>query len=158
MRRYNFWNKIFHKKELEEQRVKYEKSKKLCGFYPETRQFVEGANTLGGLLQAHKTMWIRGYRNKNLGPCEYGMFRTEGNIEDMQPSEVYLGNVWGLWTRNIPFWEEHKEVGMAGNGFGISEERKCYDLVMHQYRRILLSNLETLYREAWNYVYDYEHN
>lgn len=42
----------------------------------------------------------------------------------MTPEEVFLGDIWGLWTHPITFWETRKDSTMAGNEFGISDDTK----------------------------------
>lgn len=48
------------------------------------------------------------------------------------------------WTNTGRFWEEHKDETMAGNGFSINPERKCYDLIMQLYRMHLKSNINAI--------------
>lgn len=146
----NAWNRMFHHKKLELQEDKYLEYQKLIGLGPETLQFVKISKTLEELLDAHKIAWFRGYRNDNLGPCEYGMFRTK-DISTMVPNEVYLGNIWGLWTFNIPSWNKYSEETMVGNGYGINPETKVYDLIMSQYKTLLTRNIESIIYEAKEY-------
>ena len=151
----NIWNCIFHHSELEAQEDKYFEYQKLIRLGPETLQHIQLAQDLDHLLTAHKLAWGRGYQNENIGPCEYGMFRTE-DIANMLSSEVYLGNIYGLWTFNIPFWNAHSNDLMAGNGFGIPDETKVYDIIMQQYRRILRSNVEAIIRKAKDYCKQFD--
>ena len=153
----NIWNRIFHRKELKQQKEKYLKAKSLIGFGPETLQFIKGAKDLDELLKAHKIAWIRGFQNGNLGPCLYGKFRTK-DIAKMKPSEVYLGDIYGLWTFNIPHWNENKDVQMIGNGWGIPEDTKCYDLIMKQYAGLLESNIKSLIQRSKIFVEEYNKN
>lgn len=153
MKKINLWNKLFHRSELEQQKSEYEKCLVLRGLESETLQFVELAKDLDELLEAHKKAWIRGYQNANLGPCSYGMFRTQKSIPEMLPSEVYLGDIYGLWTFNIPDW--NKEKGQTID-LGDGKTRTCYGIVMNQYRRLLVSNIKSIVRECKNYIYEYE--
>ena len=156
MKKRNLWNRIFHSEELKKEHEEYEKAKSLVGFGSETLQFIEGAKDLDELLKAHKIAWSRGYRNENLGPCSYGIFRTHTDIESMTADEVYLGDIWGLWTHNIPFWNDHKEETMSGNGFEIPEDTLCYDLIMRQYRNLLRKNIQNIINESREYIRNYE--
>lgn len=36
-------------------------------------------------------------------PDKYGMFRTS-NIADMSMDEVFLGDIYGLWTHTLTYW------------------------------------------------------
>lgn len=103
------------------------------------------------LLQIHKDMWRSGIRNGNIGPCDYGMFRTK-DILDMKPEEVYLGDIYGLWTFSIPTWEQQKEnkYGDGAVQWGISPDITLYEIVFNQYRRLLTSNLEAIREESEN--------
>ena len=80
-----------------------------------------------GLFDLHKQMWAEGIRHANIGPNEFGIFRTD-DIPTMKPSEVFLGNVYGLWTAPLNEW------------FGTKDEH----IIREQYRNHLSSNLEWL--------------
>ena len=41
--------------------------------------------------------------NPAICPAQYGMFRTS-NIATMDPSEVFLGDIYGLWTHSLSYW------------------------------------------------------
>lgn len=94
---------------------------------------VELAETLNDLFILHIKLWGAGIRNKNLGPDKVGMFRTD-NILMMNPNEVYLGNIHGLFTLPMTKWNECKD-----------EEAK--NIVTKQYRDHLLLNLNLIGRE-----------
>lgn len=155
MKKDNFWNRVFHSTEIEEEREKYDKCKRIVGFYPEIYERIQAAKNLLDLLDLHKKAWEKEFRNSNIGPCEYGMFRTN-DISEMTAGEVYLGNIYGLWTFNIPEWEEHRDEPMSCNGFGINESILVYDLIVGQYRRILISNINFIKHEAQSYIDEYE--
>jgi hypothetical protein len=59
----------------------------------------------------------------------------------MVPVEVYLGNISGLNTHAIPYWEEHKEEKY--NDF-----TAVYDIVLSQYKQLLRSNINYLFTVA----------
>lgn len=59
----------------------------------------------------------------------------------MVPGDVYLGNISGLYTHTIPYWEEHKEEKY-------DDSKTVYDVVLTQYKRILLSNINYLFAIA----------
>lgn len=155
MKQDNLWNRFFFKETLTEEKRKYLKFKKLLGLYPEFSERVINSKDLIQLLEIHKKMWESGFRNHNLGPCEYGMFRCE-SIPTMRSNQVFLGNIYGLFTHDIDYWETDKETEMGVNGFGIPRDTKIYDLLVKQYRKILLTNLNTIKHEANEYVDEYE--
>ena len=66
----------------------------------------------------------------------------------MTPDEVYLGGIWGLLTKPIPFWEEHKDEPYGCNGFGIDENISLYAMIVNQYKSLLLSNIKVIYHNA----------
>lgn len=147
MRKVNLWNRLFHANELLEQEKQYQRLGIIIDTYPSLKKNLTAAESLADLLVIHKQAWGFGYQNKSLGPCPHGMFRTE-NIIDLKPEEVYLGNIYGLWTFNIPEWERNKDETMAGNGFGLDPNIRCYDLVRQQYYRLLCSNIDFIYNDA----------
>lgn len=85
------------------------------------------AGSLMGLLDIHKKLWNDGIRHRNIGPDEFGMFRT-GDIATMSPSQVFLGNVYGLWTAPLSEW------------IGTKDER----IILEQYRNHLMTNVDWL--------------
>ena len=94
---------------------------------------LERSDSLLDLFSLHRQIWDSGIRNANIGPCEYGMFRTQ-NISSMRPEEVYLGNISGLFTLPLPQW------------IGTAEE----PIIMQQYREHLISNV----KQQQSLVYD----
>ena len=108
---------------------------------------VVGAKTLMEILSLHKELWHAGFQNVNLGPDSCGMFRTE-SISTMKPEEVFLGNIWGLFTKNIPFWEQSKKEGKTGGGYTIYEYLTVYQIILGQYKRLLSSNVQGIAKDA----------
>lgn len=88
---------------------------------------ISKADSLMGLLEVHRQMWADGIRHSNIGPNEYGIFRTN-DISTMRPSEVFLGNIYGLWTAPLSEW------------IGSKDEH----IIMDQYRHHLSSNVDWL--------------
>lgn len=145
----NWWNRIFHKKALKEYKAYREQCNRIVGWYPQLLQDLREAKNLLTLLSIHKHAWEIGYRNENLAPCEWGIFRTK-DILTMTPSEVYLGGLdTGLNTNNIPFWESRKTDKWACNGYGHNSEDLLYDTIMNQYRRHLRSNINEIKERAF---------
>ena len=64
---------------------------------------VSRCDNLLELFSLHRQIWDSGIRNANIGPNEFGMFRTE-DISRMKPEEVFLGNIFGLSTLPLPQW------------------------------------------------------
>lgn len=157
MRKNNLWNRIFHKKEVEStQALALEKAKLVAN----KNKFINELNkcaTLIEVMNVHKGLWNFGFRNENVGPCSYSMFRTE-NISTMKPEEVYLGGVWGLSTQNIPFWEEHKDDEYGANGFGINPDTSLYKIILNQYKSHLSSNIKSIVEEAKKEITNYNIN
>lgn len=141
--RNNLWNRIFHSKKLEAYKEWEEKANSIIGWNTQLNQDLDRAKTLQDLINIHKHAWQIGYRNPNIASLEWGMFRCK-SIPELTLDNLYLGNIWGLWTNTGRFWEEHKDDTMAGNGFGIDPERKIYDLIIQQYRGHLKSNINAI--------------
>lgn len=85
------------------------------------------AGSLLEVLDIHKRLWNDGIQHRNIGPDEFGMFRTH-DISQMSPSQVYLGNVYGLWTAPLSEW------------IGTKDEH----IILAQYRNHLTSNVDWL--------------
>ena len=139
----NLWNRIFHSKALKEYQEWKKVANSIIGWNKQLNEDLTRAKTLQDLIDIHKHAWDIGYQNSNLGPCAWGMFRCDC-IPMLTLNSLYLGDIWGLWTNNGTFWEEHKNEIMAGNGFGIDPEKKIYDLIMQQYRHLLRSNINAI--------------
>ena len=139
----NLWNKIFHYKALKEYQEWKETAKSIIGWNKQLNEDLARAKTLQNLIDIHKHAWEIGYRNPNIAPCAWGMFRCN-SISELTLDTLYLGDIWGLWTNNGTFWNEHKDETMDGNGFGIDPNKKCYDLIMQQYRQHLRSNINSI--------------
>lgn len=153
MKRNNIWNRLFHKTEIKE-------NKKKISIYVKQRESgqsfinaIKNCDSLINLIHIHKDAWGNGFQHENIGPDPYGVFRTSDIIE-MMPSEIYLGGIYGLFTKNICFWEDHKEDKYGSNGFGIDENYSLYKIILDQYKNLLLSNIRYMLKVAdMNYPY-----
>jgi hypothetical protein len=143
----NFWNRIFHPKALKEYKEWKKVANSIIGWNKQLNEDLTRAKTLQDLINIHKHAWQIGYDNPNIAPCHWGMFRCN-SIPELTLDTLYLGDIWGLWTNNGTFWENHKDETMAGNGFGIDPNRKVYDLIMQQYRQHLRSNINAIFNST----------
>lgn len=92
------------------------------------------ASSLSELFDLHKAMWNSGVRDyKSFGPNEYGMFRCS-DIADMKMDDVFLGNINGLWTYRLPFWET----------MCLNDPDNVYQTILNQYRNQLSSGIENV--------------
>lgn len=155
MRKNNLWNRIFFKEEVRKNMKDAVLQHTLSKNVGRIINAVEKCNSLEELLSIHKEAWIVGFQNENLGPDKYGMFRTE-SIPTMKPEEVFLGGIWGLWTHTIPFWEKRKSQPYGCNGFGIDPKISLYDIVMDQYKRLLIYNFKDIWCEAERLLVTYK--
>lgn len=55
------------------------------------------------------------------GRNEYGMNRTKIG-EEVTPSKVYLGDVFGLWTNTASFWLERKAIAEKETRLDVSKD------------------------------------
>lgn len=87
---------------------------------------VKQAQTLYELYALHIQIYAF-FKGKvpNINPDKFGMFRCD-NILTMKPTDVYLGNTYGLLTKELPFW------------IGKPDEH----IVLNQYKYHLINNLE----------------
>ena len=139
----NIWNRLFHSKALKEYQEWRKEANFIIGWNKQLNEDLKRATTLQELINIHKHAWEIGYKSPSLSPCPWGMFRCE-SIPELTLNNLYLGDIWGLWTNTGRFWEEHKNETMSGNGFGIDPEKKVYDLIMQQYRQHLRSNINAI--------------
>lgn len=109
---------------------------KLCTFYIKV---LNSAQSLHDILKIHKELWIDGLHHPNIGPDQYGMFRTD-DIAKMTDCEVFLGDIGGLWTLPLHDW------------VGTSEEA----IITEQYRNHLISNVELLRSLVFDHGLDRE--
>ena len=153
MRKNNAWNRLFHKAEVQENMKQMSIYTKQCLEGQRFLDAIESCTSLLNLINIHKDAWGTGFQNENIGPCPCGVFRAL-DIPSMTPNQVYLGGIWGLFTHPIPFWEEHKEIKYGCNGFGIDENLSLYGMILDQYKRLLSSNIRSMFNKARsNYPY-----
>lgn len=144
----NFWNRFFHKEAISASQVEADLAQQIICMAPEIIKNLEAATSLTEVLRLHKQAWSLGFQNPNLGPCSYGYFRTS-SIEAMKPEEVFLGGIWGLFTKNIIFWDNHKKDTYGCNGYGIDSEKSIYfDFILPQYHKHVISNIRAIERES----------
>lgn len=143
----NIWNRLFYPKKLKAYKAWKEKAHAIIGWNRQLNEDLKRATTLQDLINVHKHAWDIGYQNSNLGPCAWGMFRCD-SIPKLTLDTLYLGDIWGLWTNNGRFWEEHKNETMAGNGYGIDPNKLVYDLIMKQYREHLRCNINAISKQT----------
>lgn len=76
-------------------------------------------NKFKGELMSHHTLEDTFKVHRQLGamhlawspaicPDKYGMFRTS-NISTMSMDEVFLGDIYELWTHSLPFWLSYQD-------------------------------------------------
>ena len=150
----NRWNRIFHKKQVAKQTKLYDRYRNMLMSSEELLMKVAKATCLTQLVSIHKEAWKIGYRNNNLAPCKYGIFRTK-DILSMTVDEVFLGGIYGLNTHNIRFWEDCIDSPIGPNRFGIDNSIKIYSLIMEQYRKLLSSNIRVMRDEIRDYIVKY---
>lgn len=132
------FNKVFHPNKCKE-------TKNLLAFCNKFSRdnylkAINGAVTLLELLSIHKQIWQDGYHINSLSNTSN--FRA--NCEDLNATNVYLGDIWGLWVNNIDTWEHYKDEKYGPNGFGLNPDIMCYDLIMSHYKGILKNSIEKL--------------
>lgn len=129
MKKNNWWNRIFHKKEIANNFSELAKVKSILAASDTLTMNISEATTLEALLIWHKRAWRAGFQNENLGPDKYGMFRTK-DINKMTVDEVFLGGICGLNTLPLSKWEDEP-------------------IVLVQYKHLLLSNIRYIVTNAY---------
>lgn len=87
---------------------------------PRYAKFLESVKT----LQAHFD---------NAGRNQFGWNRTEEG-EKVTADKVFLGNIWGLWTKPVSFWKDLKDEPKGGWGHSgeVWKTLNAYDVVCQQ--------------------------
>ena len=156
------WNRLSHGKEVRANAAKKQELQKLIDLAP---KFVEkigtvtyidgdtesakvtGVTSLLDVLALHKEAWAAGFQTKGICPCSSGFFRTEA-IETMKPEEVFLGDIYQMWTFNIPEWEKHKHDGKSGGALPIFDYLTDYQIILRQYKGQLNYNINLIKEKA----------
>ena len=154
LKKNNFWNRLFHKNEVVTNQIQYELYKKQLTIAQQFLTGIKNAKDLNTLFNFHKSAYSSGF-TKNLGPCQYGMFRCS-DITTMTPHQVFLGGIWGLNTNAIPYWEQYVDEPYGVNGFGIDENQSLYEMILNQYKNHLISNILAMYYTALKEIPEYE--
>ncbi len=76
---------------------------------------------------------------ENAGRDEHGMNRTKRG-ETVTADRVFLGDIYGLWTRPVPFWKQVKDEAKGGWGHSGMEHLNAYDVVALQARNFMASH------------------
>ena len=155
MRKNNLFNRLFHKAEINTNKDFFRTQNFICNNVDNVFSELNECKTLTEVFFFHKRIWINGFRNENIGPCQYGMFRTQ-SIEGMKPEDVHLGGRWGLITENIPYWEKFRDEKYGANGFGIDPETSLYGMILDQYKNHLHSNIKAIAEKAREMVEMYK--
>ena len=150
MKRYNIWNKIFHSSEVNKNIEDYKLQQSLVNNYECWLTKIGNANTLIECMTLHKYIWRQGFKNTNLGPDKYGMFRTK-DINFMNTNEVYIGGFNGLKILTIEEWEECKKELY-------DSEQTCYSFILSSYKALLKANIINITDKAKILVEQYQQN
>ena len=146
----SLFNRIFRKdllKKYESVKIRVQNFESLC-------ESIESSERLLYLLSMHKQAWAEGYQNENLSPCIYGKFRTD-SIPNMIPDEVFLGNIYGLFTHSLSYWNNVTDT-IGPNGFGINPDTPIKSLIVKQYKRHLLRNIRNIHQQDIQFLKKYE--
>lgn len=149
-----FWNNLWFNKKIKKNQAAAEQAQLEVSLIPEYIKNIEMSKSLAEVLQEHKNLWRLGIHHPNFGPCSYGIFRTR-DISCMLPSEVYLGGIWGLTTRNLEFWEKYKNDEYGDNGFGIDPHTSLYEMILNQYKNHIIGNLRAMLKKAKDSLKEY---
>ena len=130
MKKNNIFNRLFNKAEVAANTKVVARYRSILSNFEKYYNLIENAESLEDLLRIHKELFPI-YACRNLDVDQYGMFRAD-KVENLTIDNVYLGNINGLWTKTIRYWETTPEVGV----------------VFDQYADMLTSNMFALKQEA----------
>ena len=77
------------------------------------------------------------------GRTRFGWNRTKVG-EVVTPEQVFLGNVYGLFTKPVSFWKQRKGEEKGGWGFPGMEYLNAYDVVASQSTGFLMVHLDSM--------------
>lgn len=143
----SLWNIVFRIRQWKERLKEKRRLQHIVDMADDYIDALRDCGDLRKLLDIHKDIWGNGLQNDNIGPNPYGMFRTK-DIKEMKAEEVFLGDIYGLWTFTIPEWEKERNQKFGSNGWMIDPNITMYELVAKQYRNHLLSNVKAIKKEA----------
>ena len=154
--RETLWNRLSRREEIRRQREEKHRQQHIIDVAGDFIKTLEESKDLTTILRIHKDIWGSGLRNKNIGPNTYGMFRTK-DITQMKAEEVFLGNIFGLFTYSIAVWVKNDSATQpfGANDYGIDPESTVYDVIVWQYRNHLISNIKAIRNEAERYIKEY---
>lgn len=118
-------------------------------------------DSLYQLMVTHKRMWKEGVQHQNFGPDRYGMFRTD-SIENLSLDNLYLGNVYGIWTNKASVFETPEFKYVGGTSAAVADDSKGKELtdeykkICAQYRNHLISNLRAMKSNIYDHGYSRE--
>ena len=147
MKRNNWFNRLFFAQEVKDNKEHLKHLEKIFHLSEEMRQMIRETSTLAETIHAHQCIYKNGYCNDQTSPCEWGMFRCD-SIENLNLNNLYLGNIYGLFTKPGCYWETHKEDVYGVDSYGIKADTLLYDIVLRQYKRVLIAAITNIEREA----------
>ncbi len=69
----------------------------------------------------------------------YGWNRTNPG-ESVTADKVFLGNIYGLWTKTVNFWKEQKNAPKGDWGYSGMDHLNAYDVVSRQAKEFMASH------------------
>lgn len=145
MKRNNWFNRLFFAQEVKNNKKHLKHLEKLYHLAEEMRQMIRETSTLAETIHAHQCIYKNGYCNDQTSPCEWGMFRCD-SIENLNMNNLYLGNIYGLFTKPGCYWENHKEDTYGVDSYGIKADTLLYNIVLNQYKNVLINAVSEI---AW---------
>ena len=88
MKKYNIWNKIFHKRELNKNIEDYKFQQSLVNSYEYWLTKIGNANTLTECMAIHKYIWRQGFNGLNILTIEEWEDRKEEPYDSTQTCYV----------------------------------------------------------------------
>jgi len=86
----------------------------------------------------------------NAGRDEYGWNRTSKG-QTVTEDDVFLGNIYGLWTFPVSHWKKAKNDRKGGWGFSGMENLSVYDVISQQAKNFITSHARPMI-QAINYL------
>lgn len=132
---------MMHPSVVEENAILMAHSEHYLAMYQSLVNNWRNITELSDCIEYHKFIWALGVTSLCISVSPFGTFRATC-INELNASNVYLGDCFGLWTKTISEWIPIQNEKFGGNTFGIDPEMTLKQILVWQYKELLKSALD----------------
>jgi len=115
--------------------IKITNEDEVLGYCKLFKEKLRESKSFENLLNLHKQMYKIGFKASVLGVCPWGHFRTD-SIENLKLKNAYFGDIYGLWTKPLSYWEQCSEE-IGENLWGLNPKTPIKSIIFDQYKDVL---------------------